>query len=213
MPERAQRLRSARIAAGFTSASAAARRLNISVPTYLAHENGGRAFSVEDAKLYARRFGVSLEWLLTGEGDSAAGPSRWRGTPVAGAISYTAWEDRPPLDLSAPPSDYLQIAVVAGSDEANWFAVVVPEGLDWQSVLPGDYLLARQVSEAQPNTLCICERTGFGGQLRQLVPAQNVQVDGQWQLVLRAGSAELDGTPLGEGGRLLGQIESLYRAF
>lgn len=213
MLQRAQRLKQARINAGFTSASAAARRLSIPVATYSAHENGGRAFSVEDGTLYARRFGVSLEWLLTGQGDAAPRPEGMRGTPVIGAISFTAWEDRPPIDLRALHSaETLQIAVVAGGPDANWFAASIPEGLEWPSYSPGDYLLAREVPEAQPNTLCICERTGFGGQLRQLVPAQCMQVNGGWALVLRSSNPELDGAILGEEGRLLGQIEALYRA-
>jgi hypothetical protein len=182
------------------------------VPTYSAHENGGRAFSVEDATIYAKRFAVSLEWLLTGTGDLVPKSDGMRGTPVVGTISLTHWEERKPIDIHAAVADSLQITVVAGGPDANWFAVGVSEDTDWANYSAGDYLLVREVEEAAPNTLCICERTGFGGQLRQLVPAQCVQVEGSWTLVLRSSNAEIDGVSLGEDGRLLGQVEALYRA-
>lgn len=72
-----QRLRAARIAAGIPSASAAARELGVAGSTYNSHERAGepgsRNFSLDDAKLYARRFGVSAIWLFTGEGAGADG--------------------------------------------------------------------------------------------------------------------------------------------
>jgi phage repressor protein C with HTH and peptisase S24 domain len=66
---RGERLRAAR-ARKFKSARLAAKALNMPVSTYGAHERaeapGGRDYGPEDAKKYARRFGVSPEWLLTG---------------------------------------------------------------------------------------------------------------------------------------------------
>lgn len=63
----AKRLKEAREKAGFDEASAAARALGIPEPTYMAHENASRGFRGR-AEQYARRYGVSLEWLLTGKG-------------------------------------------------------------------------------------------------------------------------------------------------
>lgn len=63
-----ERLAAARKAAGFKSASAAAVALGVKEPTYLGHENGQRGFKRQSAEAYARRFGVALEWLLTGKG-------------------------------------------------------------------------------------------------------------------------------------------------
>lgn len=62
------RLTKARRHAGFDTATAAAEALGIKEPTYLGHENGSRGFRKSSAEQYARRFGVSLEWLLTGRG-------------------------------------------------------------------------------------------------------------------------------------------------
>jgi len=68
---RGQRLRIAR-KTRFDSARAAAAALEIPPATYGAHERagtpGGRDYDPEDAKRYARRFGTSAGWLLTGDG-------------------------------------------------------------------------------------------------------------------------------------------------
>ena len=72
-----QRLKEARKAAGFKTAKAAAESLGVAYPTYSQHENGTRGI-VREADLYARRFKVSLDWLMRGKG---AGPSHEIGSP------------------------------------------------------------------------------------------------------------------------------------
>lgn len=67
------RLRAARQNAGYANATEAADALNVKQQTYLAHENGHRGFKPDSAEKYARRFSVSLEWLLTGKGAPASG--------------------------------------------------------------------------------------------------------------------------------------------
>jgi len=66
---RGERLRTAR-EKRFKSARLAAKAIGVAVSTYGAHERaqspGGRDYGPEDAKKYARRFGVTPEWLLTG---------------------------------------------------------------------------------------------------------------------------------------------------
>jgi hypothetical protein len=66
---RGQRLRSAR-KRRFKSARAAALAMGIAVATYGSHERaqlpGGRDYGPDEARRYARRFGVTPEWLLTG---------------------------------------------------------------------------------------------------------------------------------------------------
>ncbi len=66
---RADRLRKARKAANFRSASEAARSLGVSPSTYIHHENGTRDYDEIAAALYARRYHVTVSWLLLGEGD------------------------------------------------------------------------------------------------------------------------------------------------
>jgi hypothetical protein len=69
---RGERLRAARARRGFKSARLAAKALGLAISTYGAHERaesaGGRDYGPDEAKFYARRFGVSPEWLLTGRG-------------------------------------------------------------------------------------------------------------------------------------------------
>lgn len=64
--EQNERLRHARIEAGFQSAADAARRLGISYGTYSGHENGLRGIKESEIQKYARAFSVSPEWLRSG---------------------------------------------------------------------------------------------------------------------------------------------------
>jgi hypothetical protein len=74
---RGQRLRAAR-AQHFKSARTAAIALGLPISSYGAHERaeaiGGRNYGPDEAKRYARHFGVTAEWLLTGY-DGAHPPS------------------------------------------------------------------------------------------------------------------------------------------
>ena len=67
--ERFLRLRQARTAKGFDSATAAADAFGWNRNTYVSNENGNAPFSYRRAKDYAAAFGVSPEWLY-----DAAGP-------------------------------------------------------------------------------------------------------------------------------------------
>lgn len=66
--EMSERLKRAREAAGFSSAAEASAALGISKFTYAQHENGTRGFKRDSADRYARKFKVSVEWLLYGRG-------------------------------------------------------------------------------------------------------------------------------------------------
>lgn len=61
------RLKRARIAADFRSATKGAERVGVAASTYRAHENGQNEFGSDDAEVYGRAFGVRAGWLLTGE--------------------------------------------------------------------------------------------------------------------------------------------------
>ena len=68
MPDAAERLRIARLRAGFTTGKEAAEAMGFPVSTYLAHENGSRGYPASKASTYARKFRVSEVWLLYGTG-------------------------------------------------------------------------------------------------------------------------------------------------
>jgi len=75
-PDIAKRLRQARKNADVGSAKAAAKSMGIEYSTYIGHENGSRKFDHDAATLYAKRFKVSLDWLLTGRGRKSSIDSR-----------------------------------------------------------------------------------------------------------------------------------------
>ncbi|HEX7881678.1 MAG TPA: helix-turn-helix transcriptional regulator [Afipia sp.] len=111
MKEMHQRLADARLKAGFPEASDAARALGVKVPTYLAHENGSRGFKRSSAELYARRYHVSLEWLLTNRGPRESQPTRGQdqehAVDLVGYVSAGTTHFFPndaPLDRVAAPA-------------------------------------------------------------------------------------------------------------
>lgn len=69
MNTKADRLRQARLDAGFRSTAAAADRLGMKPSTYRAHENGQNDFDGRHAELYGRVFGKSPEYLMFGRSD------------------------------------------------------------------------------------------------------------------------------------------------
>lgn len=75
------RLRFARERAGFKSAAVAAKALEVPYGTYSGHENGLRGIKTEELIYYAKRFGVSVGWLLTGEG-----PTEGMSVPIVGLV-------------------------------------------------------------------------------------------------------------------------------
>lgn len=74
MTEMGDRLRKARMKAGYKSAAKAAAALGMPISTYSAHENGQNGFSAEWAQKYARRFGVTAAWLLVDETEPSRVP-------------------------------------------------------------------------------------------------------------------------------------------
>lgn len=73
--ERAERLRAARqtvLNGRLKTVEDAARYLRVKKSTYSQHENGIRGIG-RSATMYARAFGVSLDWLMNGDGDMRVG--------------------------------------------------------------------------------------------------------------------------------------------
>jgi phage repressor protein C with HTH and peptisase S24 domain len=65
--EQYERLKEARIGAGFRTGTDAAKAAGVPVATYNAHENGNRSLTVRSSELYSKTFNVRGSWLLTGE--------------------------------------------------------------------------------------------------------------------------------------------------
>lgn len=65
---RAERLKEARVKAGFTGVKSASSAHGWNVNNYKAHESGRNGFEIVDAKRYSKAFKVSLNWLFFGTG-------------------------------------------------------------------------------------------------------------------------------------------------
>lgn len=124
----AERLREARIAAGFESAPAAAEAMGVPGPTYMGHENGSRGFQ-NRIDQYARRFGVEPEWIMWGRGEGPKGATRddgmmpiTRWAPVVGEVRAGAWAEIP--DDEPEPEEFLPIAL-PGYERATLYVLRV----------------------------------------------------------------------------------------
>lgn len=63
-----ERLKTARIAAGYKSAREFCKQNNIPSSTYCMHENGNRGINHATAKRYSELLGVDFSWLMVGSG-------------------------------------------------------------------------------------------------------------------------------------------------
>ncbi|MGJ4888906.1 XRE family transcriptional regulator [Bradyrhizobium sp. HKCCYLRH3099] len=130
MTEIHERLTAARKAAGYPTASAAAEALGVAGPTYLGHENGSRGLRQAAAERYARKFDVSLEWLLTGRGPQQrkTPPAEERQVPLVGYVSAGAqthfYAQEEPLDYVPAPdgsSDQTVSVEIRGDSLGSFF--------------------------------------------------------------------------------------------
>jgi len=105
-----ERLKRARLTAGYRTASDAINRFGWRGSTYRAHENGQNQFDATTATTYARAYGVNAGWLLTGDGavkalvkslrrndfpfgrnDGAARVAAGPTIPVSGVVAAGVW--------------------------------------------------------------------------------------------------------------------------
>lgn len=131
MTDKSGRLKQARTAAGFETLAAAARYLGVKYPTYAGHENPNSpgTFQTEAAELYARKFKVSLDWLLTGRGDmrgKSVVPAEIEvaGLPVLGNIQAGHWLETSFIDSEGEP-ELLPVARDSRFPRARQYALRV----------------------------------------------------------------------------------------
>lgn len=113
------RLKAARKAAGFSSAIDAAAAQRISYPTYVAHENGTRGISGKMLELYAKRFGVTTDWLLSGRKDAVGNRYKRKiDEKLSFIVEATGWRQ----------ADLAEKLSVAQASVSRWFAGADPRG-------------------------------------------------------------------------------------
>ena len=147
MTDLADRLKRARLAAGYDTATDAAKAFGWNANTYKSAENGQRSLTRPAAIRYAKAFHVSIDWLLTGRG--AMNPTRASGFRH---IPIYRWEDigsHEPLRqqlLLAQPQGVVPVPETEDISE-DGFALIVeddsmldPEGSPL-SLMPGDKII------------------------------------------------------------------------
>lgn len=151
------RLKWARLNAGYSGPTEAAVANGWRPPTYLAHENGTRGIPKDKAKLYADRFRVRVEWLMFGRGS----PKGRNKIPVVGYVGAGA--EIFPIDDHAKGTGLEEIAAPA-EVEGPCVAVEIQGDSMWP-LKPGWRLVYRRDSDGVPdraiNHLCVVrERDG-----------------------------------------------------
>lgn len=174
MSDPASRLREARAASGFDSASSAAKAMGVGVSTYVQHENGGRGIPASRALQYGRFFGVRPEWLLYGRGEKDA--PQWAPQltmlPVMARIQAGAWlavddfdqgQEQPMMSAALDPRY---------PHAPQYLREVQGDSMNARGIFPGDFAHIADFAEsgANINTGMVVEvtRTRDGGALREI---------------------------------------------
>ena len=145
MEEPHERLQAARLRAGFTEATDAARAFGWNENTYRSHENGVRGLKPEVASRYAKRLKVSAGWLLTGEGTMV----RHNVVAIMGKIGAGA--EILPAEEQIPPDGLYEIeAPFPLPDDAIAFEVT-GESM-WPRYDPGDVIVCYRLG-INPNEI------------------------------------------------------------
>lgn len=135
------RLRTARVQAGFRTASEATEKHGWKYPTYAGHENGLRGVKRPDLLKYAAAFGVSPEWLLTGR-DRAA-------RAAAPATHANPGMSENPVSPFHAPTDQMRVnierlAALLAPDLTSYMIYQLNRAYPALALLPGDLLVVDQ---------------------------------------------------------------------
>jgi len=153
MESPADRLKAARLAAGYPAASHAAHALGVPLATYQQHENGIRGYPARRAAIYAARFRVKPEWLLYGAGDGPKGhrqtppPPPARYVPIVGEVGSDLWLTPEP---TSEPGQVLPV-YLPQYDETDLFALRVHGHAMDLDYAPGALVIACPIRPAQLN--------------------------------------------------------------
>lgn len=119
MESMGDRLRAARLTK-FDSANKAAAALGVSGSTYRAHENGQNEFGPEEAERYARKFGTTAAYLLTGD----------RSRRLVGTFDPDAPAEEPADDADGDTAPVVGSGDVANLNIRGGLGLGSPEGVE-----------------------------------------------------------------------------------
>lgn len=129
MTDKSERLKQARIRAGYTTVTAAAEAMGAVLASYTQHENGTRGFSNRVAERYAKFFKIAPAWLTHGTRPSEHEPfiKLGRELYVKGEVAAGVWREAWELpheeweiftgrsDIAAPTKDRFGLRIVGDS--------------------------------------------------------------------------------------------------
>jgi SOS-response transcriptional repressor LexA len=173
------RLKSARIAAGFKSIAMAARRLNKSQSTLRAHENGQNDFDAKWATLYGAAYKVDPTYLLFGEAGPLVPPEHieFHQIPVRGTVAAGSWIETPAFLEEFEVAEFIEGLQLVGEDVSRTYALKVL-GSSLNKIAPdGSFVICTDISsgvELRDGDLVVVERIRAQGGLRE-VTAKRVQ--------------------------------------
>lgn len=158
------RLRKARIAAGYAEAVDAARAFGWNEHTYKSHENGARGIKLHVARKYAQRLKTSAAHILTGmEPASTDGEPRLINVPVVGVAAAGLFRD-----IDWRPDDGVSVPALANSGAAPeaQYALLVEGPSVNKRIEPGMYAICARLEGykggARHGSLVHCERHRAG---------------------------------------------------
>ena len=171
--ERANRLKEARISAGFSGVKSASAHHRWNVNNYKAHESGQNGYSTAQAKVYAEKFGVSLNWLWFGIGsptDPDAVPPGISDVPMITMISagQLAHQDAV-VDLSTYPT-----VPAIDLPDGQWVAMRV-EGNSMNKISPPESIIFVNLRDRRlvQNACYIVADEAGGATYKRYRPSEN----------------------------------------
>lgn len=158
-------------------------RTGISTKTIEAHENGRnllRGLSTDHSALYARAYGVSENWLITGAGEPFGVKGGILRIPVRGYLQAGHWME----SFEVAPPDQFDVAVTSSPSLARepLYAAIV-RGTSMDLVYPdGTIVILRKmtggVGDLQPGKRYHVERTRPDGQVENTLKTVRRSNDG-----------------------------------
>lgn len=147
-PQIAERLREAR-EKRFRSGAEAARALGMGYSTYIAKENATRSIEPEEAALFAHKFGIDLEYLLTGRQPSSqhGRPQIVEGAPplaVRGWTRTNTWQEQ---YLPEQGDEVLMISSVSGVGPGRQYALRVGDDSINRRIARDEYAICVETME------------------------------------------------------------------
>ena len=181
MNDMANRLKEARVKAGYESAASACDAFGWKKSTYYGHENGNQKVSRDAAAKYSRAFKIDAAWLLYGKSSNTGLTQQFESVaqiPVRGSTAAGKW-----LEFDDTEQDALApIYAVAGRfpmEEQFAFKVSGPS-MDKARIFDGDYVICVPYWIARaaptPGDLVVVERkrgTMFERTLKELQMNEN----------------------------------------